>query len=73
MAITITTTTGFATSRHGSKGIMARVTAAIADAMARAKARHDYRRIVDNEDILRDVGVSRDDVRRALDGIRGGL
>ena len=52
---------------------MARVTAAIAGAMARAKARHDYRRIVDNEDILRDVGVSRDDVRRALDGIRGGL
>jgi hypothetical protein len=72
MAITIITTAGFATSRHGS-GVMARVTAAIAGAVARAKARHDYRRIVDNEDILRDVGISRDDVRQALDGIRGGL
>ena len=70
----ITTTlaaTGSASSRHGS--VMARITAAVAGAMARAKARHEYRRIVDQEDILRDVGVTRDDVRQALLGIRGWL
>ena len=35
--------------------------------MARAKARHEYRRLLACDDeIMRDVGVTRDEVRRAL-------
>ena len=44
-----------------------RILAAAAAAMARAKARHEYRRLLACDDeIMRDVGVTRDDVRRAL-------
>jgi uncharacterized protein YjiS (DUF1127 family) len=60
------TTADFATSGHASKGVIERATAAVAAALARAKARHEYRRLLACDDILRDVGVSRDDVRRAL-------
>jgi uncharacterized protein YjiS (DUF1127 family) len=66
-------TAGYTTSGDGSQGIMARIAAAVAAAMARAKARQSYRQMLENEDLLRDVGVTRDDVRRALQELRGGL
>ena len=57
----------YAASARVSRGIMGRILAAVAAAMARAKARHEYRRLLACDDeIMRDVGVTRDDVRQAL-------
>ena len=53
-------------SGQASRGVMVRVLAAAAAAVARAKARRDYRRLLACDEIMRDVGVTRDDVRRAL-------
>ena len=53
------------------RGIVARVTAAVATARARAQARRDYRRLLDDEELLRDVGVPRQDVRKALADVGG--
>ena len=52
------------------RGVVARVTAAVATARARAQARRDYRRLLD-EELLRDVGVPRQDVRKALADVSG--
>jgi uncharacterized protein YjiS (DUF1127 family) len=49
-----------------AKAVVSRIAAAVAAAMSRPKARHDYRRLMECDDIMRDVGLSRDDVRRAL-------
>ena len=41
-------------------------TAAVHDALARAKARRDYRQMLDCEDhFLRDAGITRADIRQA--------
>ena len=53
-------------SGTASRGAIARICAALAAVLARAKARHDYRRLMECDEIMRDVGVSRDEVRRAL-------
>ena len=53
------------------RGIVARVTAAVATARARAQARRDYRRLLDDEELLRDLGVRRQDVRKALADVGG--
>ena len=45
---------------------MARITTAVAAATARARTRREYRRMLDNDELMRDVGVSRAEVRRAL-------
>ena len=61
-------TTTFETLDHTtsvaiSQGIITRIAAAL----SRAKARHDYRQMLAREDhILRDMGVTRNDVRQAL-------
>ena len=66
MTTAFATTAGDATSDHTVPGIIARITAAVVAAMARAKARQACGRLLACDEILRDVGVSRDDVRRAL-------
>ena len=71
MTATFATTADFARTGYASQGIVARITAAVAATMARTKARHAYRRLLDCDDILRDVGGSRDDVRHALMEIEG--
>ena len=53
------------------RGIVARVTAAVVTARVRAQARRDYRRLLDDEALLRDIGVSRPDVHKALAGVGG--
>jgi uncharacterized protein YjiS (DUF1127 family) len=58
----------FAGSSPNSGGVTARITAAIAAALARAKERHDCRQLLACDDILRDAGVTRDDVRQMLMG-----
>ena len=48
-------------------GLTRRVGAAVREALARVKARHDYRRMLDREDhLLSDMGVTRGDVRQAM-------
>ena len=48
------------------KSFATRATAAVHDARARAKARGDYRQMLDCEDhFLRDVGLTRADIRNA--------
>ena len=43
-----------------------RAAAAVRDALARAKARHGYRHMLDCEDhFLRDAGITRADIRQA--------
>lgn len=63
--------TTYALSGHPMRGLVARVTAAVGAANARARARHDYRRLLANEELLGDIGVSRQDVRKALSGLGG--
>ena len=56
-----------AVSRKASRGVMAAIRTAVLAALARAKARHEYRQLLACDDeIMRDVGVTRDDVRQAL-------
>ena len=61
-------TTTFETLDHTTSVRIAHgVVSRIAAALSRAKARHDYRQMLAREDhILRDMGVTRDDVRQAL-------
>ena len=47
-------------------GIVARVTAAVVTARVRAQARRDYRRLLDDDALRCDVGVGREEVRKAL-------
>jgi uncharacterized protein YjiS (DUF1127 family) len=62
-----TTTTGFATSGRTSMGVVARVTAAVTDWMARGKARHQYREMLKLEEhLLHDIGVTRAEIRKAM-------
>jgi hypothetical protein len=49
-----------------AKGVVSRIAATLAAAITRAKARHDYRRLMECDEIMRDVGLSRDEVRHAL-------
>ncbi len=58
-------------SGSSTQGVVPRITAAIAAAMARAKARHEYRRLLECDEVMLDVGVGRDDVRKALLQIGG--
>lgn len=52
--------------RSALQAIAGRAAAAMRDALARAKARYDYRHMLACEDgVLRDVGVTRADVREA--------
>jgi uncharacterized protein YjiS (DUF1127 family) len=47
-------------------GMLARIAAAVCAMNARARARHDYRRLLENDELMRDVGIRRQDVRNAL-------
>jgi uncharacterized protein YjiS (DUF1127 family) len=49
--------------------LAARAAASLRAAIARAKARHDYRRMLElGDEHLRDMGVTRGDVRSAMTG-----
>jgi uncharacterized protein YjiS (DUF1127 family) len=66
--MTMTLTAPTAAAGHAWTGISARVTAAVRGTMRRMQARHDYRKLLERDDaMLRDIGVTRADVRRALD------
>ncbi|HET9067078.1 MAG TPA: hypothetical protein VFN28_00440 [Amaricoccus sp.] len=58
--------TGFAAHRGVGGGAGAAIAAMIGAAIERARARHAYRRLLACEDIMRDVGIDRAEVRRAL-------
>jgi uncharacterized protein YjiS (DUF1127 family) len=63
-----TETTG---SWHGISGITSRVVAAVRAAHARREARRAYRQLLEcDEHILKDIGVTRGDVREALTSCR---
>ena len=67
MIATFAHSASHADSEAASGAVIARILAAVRAAMARAKARHEYRRLLDcDETIMRDAGVTRDEVRRAL-------
>ena len=67
MIATFAHSASHAASQSASSRVIARILAAVRAAMARAKARHEYRRLLDcDETIMRDAGVTRDEVRRAL-------
>ena len=63
---TNTSTSAELTVSRFAHGILARMFAAICAANARARARHDYRRLLENDELMRDVGIRRQDVRKAL-------
>ena len=42
-----------------------------AAARTRAQARHDYRRLLDNDELMHDIGVGREDVYKALATVGG--
>jgi uncharacterized protein YjiS (DUF1127 family) len=54
---------------HGfePRAILARILAAVLAAVARARTRCDYERMMASDEILRDVGLRREDVRRTLE------
>jgi uncharacterized protein YjiS (DUF1127 family) len=56
-------------SLHGfaPKRILERILAAALAADARARTRSNYERLMASDEILRDVGIRREDVRQALD------
>ena len=61
------TTADVPTPGQLAAGLIGRVGTAVREALARVKARHDYRRMLDREDrLLSDMGVTRDDVRQAM-------
>jgi uncharacterized protein YjiS (DUF1127 family) len=66
MTTTLTTPAVAEITLPSAKSVLSRIAAAVAAAMARARARHEYRRLMECDDIMRDVGLSRDEVRRAL-------
>jgi len=51
------------------KALGMRILTALVAAEARAKARRDYLRMLGSDELLRDVGVLREDVRRAIAGL----
>ena len=52
--------------RSAVQGMVNRATAAVHEALARAKARRDYRQMLDCEDhVLSDIGITRADIRQA--------
>lgn len=54
------------------RSIWTRIATAMAAAIARAKARHDYRKMMQREDhILADMGVTRDEIRHAYLNVGG--
>ena len=72
MAVTITNAPAeLSVSGLTMRGIVARVTAAVVAARARAQARRDYRRLLDDEELLSDIGVRRQDLRKALADVSG--
>jgi uncharacterized protein YjiS (DUF1127 family) len=70
-AISTNTPAELTVSGLTAHGIVARVTAAVATARARAQARHDYRRLLDNPELMQDIGVRPQDVRKALTFVGG--
>ena len=62
----ISANAAFATVQQAPRSVMVRIVASVVAAMDRAKARHEYRRLLGNEAIMRDIGVTRHDVREAL-------
>ena len=67
MAFTFTNAAGYATSSRSSMGVVARISAAVAASMARAKARHQCRQMLQiDEHLLRDIGVTRNEIQQAL-------
>ena len=66
MSITFTATAAEITA--APQRITDRTAVAVRAVLARRKARHDYRRMLEcDDDLLRDMGVTRADLRRALD------
>ncbi|MFO1210493.1 MAG: hypothetical protein U1E40_14945 [Amaricoccus sp.] len=52
--------------RESLKDVMHRAAAALHAAIERRRARRDYRRMLESNDTLRDVGITREQVRQAL-------
>jgi len=48
------------------KSMLMRILAAIAAAEARAKTRRDYRYLLSNEAVMRDIGIDAVEVRQAI-------
>jgi uncharacterized protein YjiS (DUF1127 family) len=49
------------------KAVVARILAALVAAEARAKTRRDYELVMGSDEILSDIGVCREDMRRAME------
>jgi uncharacterized protein YjiS (DUF1127 family) len=64
--MTTTLATVTTTTVPSARTVLSRIVVAVTEAMARAKARSEYRRLLECDDIMRDVGVDRDEIRRAL-------
>jgi hypothetical protein len=59
--------TAFATPSLAGRGFASRARAAVQAGLARMKARHDCRRMMALGDApFRDIGVAREDLRRAM-------
>lgn len=52
--------------------MMRRLAAAIAAAEDRARQRRDYEHLLESDEIMRDAGLTRDEVRRALHEMEAG-
>lgn len=50
------------------RAALGRAEAAVAKSLARRKARYEARQVVGRDSLLRDMGVSPGDLRRAIDG-----
>jgi uncharacterized protein YjiS (DUF1127 family) len=67
MSITFTATAAEITATAAPHRITERIAAVVRAAVARRTARRDYQRMLEREDhLLRDMGVTRAEVRRAL-------
>lgn len=64
MTAILTVSAGSPTWTRGT--LARRLAAAVSAAMGRARARHEYRRLLQCDEIMRDIGVDRVEVRRAL-------
>lgn len=57
--------------RFSPKTIGMGIVAMICAADARARTRRDYERLLDSDETMRDVGLRREDVRRAMSEMDG--
>ena len=52
--------------RESFSAVVARVVSTVGASMARRRARKSYHAMLQDDELLRDVGISREDVKRAL-------